>query len=195
MTEEEIVRMMYATEISQRRVENIDEIYTAHYGSVPDDDEWTLLRRYLRCNVLEDMSRIFFLNLCSALNRAEEITLEDLFCLLTMWEGDLNYHASYNTSEERSQEYCQILLENYSQMFESFLNMVADSNSMTPDSLAKQFAEYRLFVDTADGLRLNAPLSLLSDAQKKRLLYKACSSRIEFTAPVIKILSEDSDLP
>ncbi len=189
---DELVKMMYAIEITQRRKKDYDLIYQDVYGHALSDEQFAADNLVYRANALEEMARIGFRNLTDALLRTEDAALEDVFCLMTILEADMNGHIGYSGGKVRDAAETRVFLRRFFTLQEAFLSVVSVSSGREPDELWEDYASYRLFL--SDG-GLNAPLRWLNPDQVRWLTELAGELRRKYTKPVWQLLRDDMELP
>jgi hypothetical protein len=187
ISEEEIVRMMYAMEIVQSRVPNYEELYEQTYNESFDGQDMTLIRQEYRLQFLREANKIFFNNLTYRMANEENLTLEDVFALMTIYEADLNYHLKYNQSDSLGAS--RTFLIEYSDMQANFLASIANANNMEYEDVLNLYNSYQLFSNVDGKITLNASFNWLNQDQQAWLLSKARGERISYTQPINIIVS------
>ena len=189
LTEAEVVKMMYSMEIVQSRVEDYQSVYADIYGCELSDSEYVTIRETYRASFLTEASRIFYNNLAEALVGQTDVTLEDIFALITVYEGDLDFHLKYHLAENLAKDYDREFLQNYNDMQTAFFESLALANSMQLSDIYDQFNDYLLFADE-DHTTLNCTLEWMNAQKMVWLTRKADSSRISYTRPVNLIVTD-----
>ena len=191
LTEEEIVKMMFSMEIVQSRVPNYAEIYEKCYGIPFDESTMTTVREQHRSQFLIETTKIFYNNLAERIANENDLTLEDIMCLMTIYEGDLNFHLKYNVGSNLDKEHIAEVLRVYTEIQTRFLESIAMSNSMSYEEIMERYNNYQLFVLDGDTLILNADLNWLNPEQRAWLVQKATGDRITYTKPVNLVVEEN----
>ena len=188
LQEEEIVRMMYAMEIVQSRVPNYQEYYEQTYNTSLDNQDMTSIREEYRLEFLSETNKIFFNNLAYRMANEENITLEDIFALMTIYEADLNYHIKFN--QAASLDKSQTFLQEFNEMQTIFLSTIAAANNMEYEDILNLYNEYHLFANVNGKTVINATFNWLNESQQDWLFKKATGERISFTKTINLIVSE-----
>ena len=183
--------MMYSMEIVQSRVPNYAQIYESYYGTDFDESTMTVTREQHRSQFLIEVTKIFFNNLAERIKNEPDLTLEDIMCLVTIYEGDLNFHLKYNVGTNLDKEHIAEVLRVYAEIQTRFFETIALSNNMEYQDVLTTFNDYQLFVQDGDTLKLNANLNWLNEDQIAWLTNKATGERISNTKPVNLIIEEN----
>ena len=186
--ERDIVKMMYAMEIVQQRVDDYQTDFEAIYGQTMSDDDFLVAREKYRTDFLLQASLIFYNNLAQAIVDKEGVTLEDIFALMTVYEGDLNWHLRYDQGTNRTKEYNLKFLSAYADIQKQFMDSLASANHMDVSDVLASFNCYLLFEDEEKG-RLNCTLDWMNEDKAEWLFDKASGDRIFYTKPINLIIS------
>jgi len=191
LSEEEIVRMMFAMEIVQSRVQNYPEIYEETYNASFEGNDMTEIRQTYRSQFLLESTKIFYNNLAERIQNEKDLTIEDIYALITIFEGDLNFHIKYNTGQTLELDYNQRLLQEYSNIQSKFFESISIANNMEYQDILDGFNNYQLFTIDNGETKLNASFNWLNENQISWLLNKATGSRISYSKPVNLVVTED----
>lgn len=135
----ELLNMLYGIELIQTTPEGFWEVYTAETGLEQNDDSIGALRREIKEPVCITMSRYFYRDLARCI-AAGEMTLRELFYLISMWEFDLNTHIIYE--DETRIDTTATFLAGYTGMQDAFFEALAESCGMTAQELCEAFCAY-----------------------------------------------------
>lgn len=183
ITQKEIVSLMYANEIMQNRVDGFFDSFTPE-----QKDEY---RNNLRKEFLLEASKIFYTNLSALLKGNNQVTEEDIYYLITVFEGDMNYHLTYSSNQNFSKEYIQEFLREYNEIQSNFFSSLAITSGKDCQTYFDALNSYGMY--TTDG-KINASFSWLNDEQLSDLVGKATSDRITYTTPINYIVSHTERL-
>lgn len=195
ITKKEVIEMMYAMEVVQKRVNTFQDDYKNTYGVELSDNDYLEIRHQLRRDFLLEVSKIFYSNLASSINNRNDVTLEDVFSLITIFEGDLNYHLEYSTNssitdDEKDKEF----LQEYEKIQEAFFSSLTICNNIEYNDIIARLEEYGLYVENTDKSTINATLTWVNDEKKEWLIEKANGERMLYGFSINKISSELSNL-
>lgn len=188
INKKEIVEMMYAMEIAQSKVTTYQEDYKEKYGIELSDEEYLEIRHQLRRDFIIETAKIFYSNLAIAINNHQDVTLEDIFYLITIFEGDMNYHLEYNVGNkiDDTEETISFLKE-YNKIQEKFFDSLTISNNISINDIYLLYNNYGMYVGN-DKKEVNATLSWLNQEKKEWLKEKAEGERVIYGYQVQQIL-------
>lgn len=146
------------------------------------EDEFFDLRMEIKADCCLEIARCYYRNLALALENAQGVTLEDLYCLMAIFEGDFYYHM-----ETASEDTGQAPLEMLWQMEEQFLVAVSTSQGTPLEELREGWQKYPLWQGT-EGERLNASLSWLDPAKAEYLTQRAGADSMLYLPTVCELL-------
>lgn len=90
----EILNMMYSIEIMQTAPNDFYDKYEKIYGQDKGDELVDKVNYCVKSSVCETLSKKFYKNLANAIMN-NDVTLEDVFYLISIFECDLNNHLDY----------------------------------------------------------------------------------------------------
>jgi len=190
ITKEEIVKMMYAMEITQKYAEDHMELYETMHAN-DETFDYTKIRETYRSEFLIESTKIFYANLANKIIN-EDLTLEDIFCLMTLYEGDLSNHIPYNESANLDKEYNQNMLLEYNNIQANFFESLSNATGLSIDDLYQKYNSYSAFIiDEEENITLNANLSFLNETQIDWLINNCNPEVHNYTKPVNLIFSEN----
>lgn len=162
----QVLRLLWGMEIVQGYADELRETLGM------TEDAFFDLRMEIKANCCLEIARCYYRNLALALKDAQGVTLEDLYCLMAIFEGDFYYHM-----ETASEEMGQASLELLWQIEERFLAAVSASQGTSLEELTEEWRSYALWQGT-EGERLNASLSWLTPAKVEYLTQRAGSDSV-----------------
>lgn len=188
ISKKEIVEMMYAMEIAQSKVSTYQEDYQKKYGIELSEEEYLEIRYQLRRDFIIECAKIFYSNLAVSINERNDVTLEDIFYLITIFEGDMNYHLEYNDGGKiDTSEKTITFLEEYNDIQEKFFNSLTISNNISISDIYILYNNYGMYVGS-DKKEANATLSWINQEKKEWLKEKAEGQRVIYGHQVQQIL-------
>lgn len=164
---EEILKLMITTNILQMQPSQFYEAYYDVTGIKLDEDDETLdeFSYSLKPSICTTLAKEFYENLVTLLSE-NQVTVNDLFFVLNLFESHLNQHLRY-TDESKAQinkPFINAYKAMRSALFEA---LEADNNQKNFEELYKNYS-----IMTEDG-KLNAGLSFLPDDKINFLLERA----------------------
>ena len=157
----QVLRLLWGMEITQGYADDLGETLGI------TEDEFFDLRMEIKADCCVEIARCYYRNLALALADAQGVTLEDLYCLMVILEGDFYYH--FETTPE---ELGQAPLEMLRQIEEQFLTAVSAGEGTDLEELTEGWRSYPLWQGT-EGETLNASLSWLNAAKTEYLTQRA----------------------
>lgn len=152
----EIIKLMFSLDI----IETDTEDFINAVNPNMTDQELVSIKRNLKGSVCETLAKIFYKNLAT-LVKEENMPLEDVFYLITIFEADVDSHIVYG--DEEKYKACENFFENYMAIQGEFFNYLSSSKNYTQEEIEKMFDEYGLV--KSDGNK-NFNLSYMSDEKK-----------------------------
>ena len=173
----QVLRLLWGMEIVQGYADDLQ----GELGMT--EDEFYDLRMEIKADCCLEIARCYYRNLALALQDAQGVTLEDLYCLMAIFEGDFYYHV-----ETTPEEMGQAPLEMLRQMEEQFLAAVSAGEGTSLEELTEGWRNYPLWQGT-QGETLNASLSWLDPAKKDYLAQRAYSDSVLYLLPACDLVS------
>lgn len=159
----EIINMMYSIQI----IEVEPEEFFEKLGREITDVEKKELKKDLRSSIFSTLTKYFYKNLVmKTLN--QQVSLEDLFYLITVFENDINSHISYNKLE--NYEYYDEFLTNYSEIQNQFFKSIVASSEYSYEEVLEKFNNYALYQDIDGVKKYNASLDWLTIEKQKYIM-------------------------
>lgn len=190
ISEEEVTKMMYAMEVMQGRVDNFQEIYESYYGVPLSNALYAKVKEGYRTSFLLESTKLFYNNLAMRLVNNDALTLEDVYYLVSVFEGDLNYHLQYNLNSNLKNPMVQDFLREYNDIQNHFWASLALNSGLDYQEILDGFSNYALLYNSSTGVSINARLGWMNEAQMHWLENKMNSQRMEFTVPIYSYVSE-----
>lgn len=167
----QVLRMLCGMEIVQGYMNQVQEDLGL------SDEEFLDLRMEIKTVCCMEIARCFYRNLALALTEARNVTLEDLYCLMEVFEGDFYPHLEVN-----SKELVRKPLEQIRQIEEQFLAAVSAGQGTSPEELTEGWRNYALWEGT-EGEHFHADLSWLSPEKQEYLIRRAGSDSVLYLPP------------
>ena len=134
--------MMYSIEILQESDAEFYDWYENEYNVDLSDEssgEPTKLCLTVKEDAILTMTKMFYKNLAFQVNSGD-VTLQDCYYLMRLWEADISRHFTNNTVGYMM--FFHEFYDNYLELQNSFFKMIADENDMDFEKLQSDFSEY-----------------------------------------------------
>lgn len=192
ISRKEIAEMMYAMEIVQKKVTTYQEDYAKKYNEELSDQEYMNIRYQLRRDFILETAKIFYSNLANSINNRNDVTLEDVFYLITIFEGDMNYHLEYSTRKTSNiDDETKEFLSQYNELQTNFFSSLSICNNLSIDDVTLLYSEYGMYAQTNDGSKVhNASLKWITDEKRNWLEEKSEGTRILYGQTVQQIIND-----
>lgn len=160
----EIIQMLYTIDFLQTNREDFVEQYKKYNPDASNDYEQ--LKYEMKPAALMTITKYFYRNLARLVNR-EQVSLQDVYFLLNVYETDLNAHMSY--SVEENDVYNREFMDTYVALQDEFFQALADSSSLSFDEIVEGFATYSGAICQGDVISRNCSLEFLDEGEKEFL--------------------------
>lgn len=140
----EIIKMMYSIEIIQESKDDFYDWYNETYNANLSDEtngEQSVLRLTLKEDALMTLTKLFYRNLARQINK-RNVTLQDAYYLMRLYEADLDNHFSNNTVGYM--EFFHDFYDTYVDLQNEFFAVIAEENNLSADDLANGFDNYSM---------------------------------------------------
>lgn len=135
--EKEILNMMYSLNI----IETDDEGFLNAIQLSNNSDEYIAIKRNIKASVCMTLTKHFYKNLAFII-KEKNLTLQDIFYLITIFESDINSHLTY--ADENKYQDNQEFIEEYLNIQNYFFNLITESNNYQINELIEIFDNYGL---------------------------------------------------
>lgn len=158
---EEIAHMLYSICYLQTDREDFVTIYETKNGEIEGQE--TTIKRIMKESIVKTMTKYFYKNLAERVANSE-VTMEDTFYLINVFESALNVHLIYDDADRY--ELNEQAIKFYVEVQNNFFTRVAESSNMTFDELIENFNNYALVIKTSEGYERNNSFSWLTEKEK-----------------------------
>lgn len=131
---DEIIKMMYSIDIIQFDKEDFNK----QIGEL-SEDEINVLDRNLKKGICSTLTRNFYDDLSNKLKNSSMKT-DDIFQLISVFEGDINSHMQLKKVERYEQN--KEFMDYYINLQDNFFECLATSNDISPEELKEDFLSY-----------------------------------------------------
>lgn len=159
----EVIKMMYSIEIIQESKNDFYDWYDEKYNTDLSDEsngEQSVLRLTLKEDALMTLTKLFYRNLARQINNGD-VTLQDVYYLMRLYEADLDTHFSNNTVGYM--EFFSDFYDAYVDLQNEFFKVIAGENNFVANELSNDFENYSM---NAVSKSPNCDLNFLSSETK-----------------------------
>ena len=165
---DEVLKLMISTQILQSQPTKFYEVCKEKTGYDPNETEETLneFGYGLKTDICISLAKEFYENL-THFTANNELSHNDLFLLINIFEGHLNQHLKYDN--ENQKEFNEPFFRQYNLLRTKFFDLLTKDNSQT--DFASLYNDYSILSEGEN--QLNADLSVLPEAKKAFLIERA----------------------
>jgi hypothetical protein len=162
LPQDEVMKMLYSLEIIEAEPQEFKDAYKNAYGEELSSDRLVEIKRDMKSSICTTLSKVFYRDLANRVNDGN-VTLEDAFYLIKVFQSDLFTHLRYDN--EAKLEHSMYYLETYTEIQKNFFSSLSVSG-MTYEDIAAYFDEYSMRV-IKDGVEIdkNYTLSFLPESK------------------------------
>lgn len=144
----EILNMMYSIEIMQQAPTDFYKVLEEQTGKnktsiLVDEVNYTV-----KVSICETLSKLFYRNLSKNIVN-KDVTLEDVFYLISLFENDLNSHIKYKDSEKYS--YNEEFINTYIDIQNNFFYQLSKSMNCSQEDIENKFDNYTAYIKNSNG--------------------------------------------
>lgn len=162
-TKEEITEVadyMEAIQIIQFLPDEFKAAYKNKYGlDLSDNSNRDDLFYSLKPEIFITLAKTFYKNLADALTENDDVTMNDVFCLIRIFEASTDHHILF--SNPGSAEVNRPFIDTYKEIREAFFTMLNNSGYEINEN---DFFDYEFFTDNNN--TINASLSWMGNDKK-----------------------------
>lgn len=157
----EIANMLFSICYIQNDREDFEAAYEEKYGSI--DDQQATVKRVMKQSVIKTMTKLFYENLAERIANSE-VTLEDAFYLINVFEAALNLHLIYD--DESRYDLNEDPVTFYLAVQNQFFEAVAADSTLTFEALVNAFNQYALVTENKGAYLRNCSFTWLSEKER-----------------------------
>ncbi|MEG2448034.1 MAG: hypothetical protein RSB45_03140 [Bacilli bacterium] len=192
----EIIKMMYSISITQDG--NEDAIQEGFYNKYTGDKEEkgiAILQRDLRSSVFLTLSKEFYSNLAISI-KDNQVSLQDVFFLITVYENNVNLKVKYNKAETYPNY--KEFMNHYVEMQDEFFTYLTSGSNLTLADITEEFNQYALNTTNVSGQKYqdkqgekiyNCELKWLDD-QRKDFIFEKQQDNQDVSSASIRFIDE-----
>lgn len=157
----EIIKMMYSLDIIERGI-NVEDFINSLNAKITDDysEEMVRIKRNLKTSVCETLTKSFYKNLATIV-KDNNVPLQDIFFLITVFEADLDTHLTY-TDESKYEDNIGFI-EKYVKIQNNFFAYLSSSKNISQDDIETIYNDYGIYRNSGEK---NYTLSYLNSEKK-----------------------------
>ena len=161
----EIRKMLYTIDFLQTTREDFVEQYVKQNPTGSYDYEQ--LKYEMKPAALTTLTKYFYRNLARLVN-SNQVSLQDIFFLINVYEADLDAHLSYYEAEKYT--FNEEFMNQYVKLQNRFFEALANSSSLSFEDIVREFGNYSGAIIRDGVISRNCGLDFL-DEEEKRFLY------------------------
>lgn len=187
----ELIKLMYSIDYLQIEREDLEEEYQNETGN---SFESSLQVKYeMKKSICVTLAKYFYKNLAERIKN-DNVTLEDIFYLINVFESDLNTHILYDEAYDESIRKENIyFLEEYITIQDNFFRMLASSNNLDENEIVDLFNSYAMVIQGEDGTyRRNVGLNWLEDTEREFIFNLLTKNITSFTNNIRNMYNVES---
>ena len=182
----EILNFMYSLEIMQVCPDDFYKILEEKTGDKKNAELIDKVNYTVKSSICETLSKQFYKNLSvSIINK--DVSLGDIFYLISIFENDINNHILYNSPQKYN--YNQKFINTYLNIQDNFFFELSKNLNVSQDELENLYNNYTSQIKLGESIVENYDLKFLSNEKKEYI-----NDRKEFlkniTAPTIRLTNE-----
>lgn len=157
----EIAYMLYSICFLQTDREDFVTIYERKNGEINGQE--VTIKRIMKESIVKTMTKYFYKNLAERVANSD-VTMEDVFYLINVFESALNVHLTYDDADRY--ELNEHAIKFYLEVQNSFFAKIVEGSNMTFDELIDDFNNYALIIKTSEGYTRNNSFNWLTEKEK-----------------------------
>lgn len=186
----EIISLMYSIDYLQVEREDLEEEYQKRTGDSigPSID----VKYRMKKSICTTLAKYFYKNLAERVKNTD-VTLEDIFYLINVFEADLNSHIMYDeTFDQSKKEENKYFLENYIYIQDRFFDLLSSSSEYSKEEIIQMFNEYAMVIENDGVYDRNARFTWLEDSEKEFIYQMQTQNITCFTTNIRNIYDIES---
>lgn len=148
----EILNMMYSIEVMQQSPDDFYKVLEEQIGKTKDSELVDEVNYTVKVSICETLSKLFYKNLSKNIVN-KDVTLEDVFYLISLFENDLNSHIKYKDSTKYS--YNGRFIKTYIDIQNNFFYQISKSMGCNQEEIEDRFNNYTSNIKLSDGKIVN----------------------------------------
>lgn len=133
----EIIKMMYSLDI----IETDDEGFIKAYNPNITETELIKVKRNLKVSVGKTLSKVFYKNLATQVKNGN-LSLHDIYYLITIFESDMDTHLTYTDSEKYNEN--KEFINNYVEIQSNFFYFLSSNSKYSQNDIEIGFDNYAI---------------------------------------------------
>lgn len=186
----EIIKMLYTIDYLQTTREDFVEQYQKANPNGSYDYE--ALKYEMKPAAVATITKYFYRNLARLVNSEENVSLQDIYFLINVFETDVNSHLSYH--ESSNYNYNKEFIDIYVAIQDEFFKALANSSSLSYEEIVEGFSNYSGAIINNGVVSRNCGLTFLDEDEKKFLFDEILTSNLWAVSYNIRDLKEDTSL-
>lgn len=139
----EVIKMMYSIEIMQNDKQDFLDLYKKRYGKELTGQDLDTYKHTSKNSIMTTLTKVFYLNLAKQVSE-KNITLQDIFYLITVFENDINSHVKYTNVERFG--YIDDFLKLYIDIQDTFFKALSQSSNYEIEKILNAYNDYGMTI-------------------------------------------------
>ncbi len=181
----ELIDMLYSICCISNDREDFTSAYDKIYGSGSYTANSDTVKNEMRTSIAKTMTKYFYQNLAERVAHTD-VTLEDAFYLINVFEGALSRHLWYDDSSLYSM--FEDTLRYYVDTQDTFFAYIAEDSGFTPEQVIDRFNSFAMVYSDAGTYHRNCSFTWLDEDEKNYLGNVFTNNLNDFTVNIRHIV-------
>lgn len=183
----EIRNMLYSICCISDDREDFSAVYDKQYGSGSFTEQADTVKNEMRTGIAKTMTKLFYRNLAERVANTD-VTMEDLFYLINVFEGALSRHLWYD--DESLYSMFEDTMRYYVETQNRFFEYIAQDSGYTYDQIAAMFGDFAMvYMDSGNYYR-NCSFTWLDEDEKSYVGDVFTTNLKDFTINIREVYSK-----
>ena len=178
----EILNLMYSLEVMQQAPSDFYEALEKEIGRKKDSTLIDEVNYAVKGSICETLTKVFYKNLSKSIVN-KDVSLGDVFYLISVFENDINNHILYDSSNKYKNN--EHFMETYVEIQDNFFSSLSINLNMSQDELEQYYNNYTSVIKTGDTTSNNYNLKFLGN-DKITYLKERESAFNKYAGPTIR---------
>ncbi len=183
----DILNLMYSIQIMQQAPSDFYNLLEEKTGLKKDNNLIDKINYEIKGSICETLTKIFYKNLSKAIIE-KEISLGDIFYLISIFENDINNHVLYNSPKKY--QYNEHFMNTYIDIQDNFFEELSKTINCSEEEIINNYNNYTSKIKIGDSVVKNYDLKFLN-SDKINYLFERESALNSEAAPAIRFIQEE----
>lgn len=160
---QEVLNLMYSIEVMQQEPYDFYDEYEKKYGIEKNEKLRDEINYNVKSSICTTLTKLFYRNLSKSITN-KEVTLEDIYYMMCLYENDLNSHLVYDNDEKM--KYNSEFIDIYVSIQDNFFYELSKCLNFSQEEIENSFYKYCANKKTENGnIVKNCDLNFLSESK------------------------------